>query len=82
MNVQKSRYPLGFYIITLVGDSDRACSGEEGEGQGQGEGVAGEEEADWLWQAAVFNESAPVAAAGAGAAPPRVKLLSFEIKVE
>lgn len=81
MAFQRSRYPLGFYIVALVAEDDTACTWEEAaEGGGAGGGGAGghgEEDSSWLWES--VWQGAPLRPRPA--APPRRKHLHYEMKV-
>ncbi|XP_038214530.1 SID1 transmembrane family member 2-like, partial [Zerene cesonia] len=46
MQISRSQYPLGFYIVLMVLQSDEACD------------MAAEPEADWLWSAALWGAEA------------------------
>lgn len=62
---QRSRYPRGFYILSVVQDSDELCREEE------------PPDVDWLWEAAVLEQRQE----RGGAAPPRGKVLTLHTRV-
>ncbi|XP_063822873.1 SID1 transmembrane family member 1-like [Ostrinia nubilalis] len=43
VQLSRSRFPRGFYVVVVVHQSDEACAGEQ------------PEQEDWLWEAAVYG---------------------------
>lgn len=62
---QRTRYPRGFYILSVVQDSDELCREEE------------PEEVDWLWEAAVLAQQLQ---SPGEAPPPRRKTLTLHTR--
>lgn len=68
---QRARYPRGFYVIAVTGESDEPCSGAPPEPAA---------EPDWLWEAAVWPGEEPDAAPRPQE-PHRLKRLTLHMKV-
>ncbi|KAJ0175376.1 hypothetical protein K1T71_008535 [Dendrolimus kikuchii] len=66
VQLSRTRFPRGFYVVTIVHATDEACSGVP------------QPDDDWLWEAAVW--AAGGAGGARPAAPPRLKRLRYEIK--
>lgn len=64
VQLSRSRYPRGFYVLSVVQDSDEACREEP------------QPEGDWLWEAAVLDQ----AQALQEAPPPRRKALTLHTR--
>lgn len=64
MQLSRSRYPRGFYVVAVVHDSDSACREED------------PAEVDWLWEAAVLQQQQE----HADSAPPRRKTLTLHVQ--
>ncbi|KAF9411708.1 hypothetical protein HW555_009574 [Spodoptera exigua] len=64
MQISRSRYPRGFYVLAVVHDSDAACREEDAP------------EVDWLWEAAVLQQLQEPE----HSAPPRRKALTLHVR--